>query len=124
ADALHSPGRHVQHVPSVSQWIRSFEQNHLEMVVVKRRPAGDLQIAAVVPDAADQRKAALVNLALNADVQLFHALEKAGESRRPIGQFPSSVLEAGADFVNDGGIQARARHEEKVTRTEATGDPA
>jgi hypothetical protein len=53
ADALHTPEGDVQHVPSVSQRIRSFEQNDFEIVVMEGGSGGDLQIAAIIPDPAN-----------------------------------------------------------------------
>jgi len=119
SDALHPFDGYVQHVPSVSQGIRSLEQNDLEMVVVKRCAAGDLQVASVVPDAADQCEPTLVNPIIHPHFKLLHALEKRGRSSGPVGQLSRGVLKTRAYFVHNVGIQACTRHEEKVARAEA-----
>jgi hypothetical protein len=120
----HPSSRHVQHVPSVSQRVRSFEQNHLEMIVVERGATGDFEIAAVIPHAADQRETAPVNCAVHPHLELFHASKKSWESSGPVGQLADGVLKARAHLVHDVGIQARSGHEQKIARAETAGDPA
>src|SRR5204863_7806545 len=91
SDALHTFERDVQHVPSVSQGIRSLEQDDLEIVVVKRSTAGDLQVASIVPDAADQGEPTLVSTIIHAHFKLLHALEKGCGSGGPVGQLSGGV---------------------------------
>jgi len=123
-DPLHTFERHVQHVPSVTQGIGSLEQDHLEIVIVKRSAAGDLQVATVIADAADQGEPTLVSPVLHSYFKLLHGFEKGCRSSRPVGQLSGGVLKTCADFVHDVRIQPRTCHQQKVARTEATRDLA
>src|SRR5581483_3937657 len=101
---LDAPGGDVQHVPSVTQRVRSLEENDFEIVVVQRGAGGDFQVAAVVPDTADQREAAHVRVAVDPHLKLLHFFGQMRQSGSPVGQLPGGVLQAKAYFIYDGGV--------------------
>src|SRR5579862_8433121 len=84
--ALHAAHSDAHHVPHVTQWIRSFEQNDLEVVADQRSAAGDFKVAAIVTNAARQGESASVNVAINARIEIPDLFRDVSESGKPVGQ--------------------------------------
>ena len=76
----------------VAQGRAAFEQHHLEAVVEQRHVPGDREIAAVIPDLADQRERAAARLAVDLDVELGEPLSEQAPAGQPVGQLARSAL--------------------------------
>lgn len=102
--------RDPEHVPEVGKRTGSLEQNQLELIVQKRRAPGDLQVAAVIPNAAGKRKTGSKRLTLGFHRKLGKPAAEFGETSQPVSRFSERRLQAQRQMIHDVGIETSSGH--------------
>src|SRR5579863_5198290 len=107
---LYAAQSNAEHVPHVAQGIRALEQDDFKIVVVERSAARDLEVPAVISDAAGEREPAAVDVAVDECVEIADALSDVGESREPIRQFSRAGLKRRIQVIDDFGVEPGSGH--------------
>ena len=112
--ALDTIGDETSEIPHIAQGGAALEQDELEMVVEQADVAGDLEIAAVVADFADQGKRTAVRHAIGLNRELRQPAPQHAPAGQPVCQLADARLQRCTDLVDDLGVQADARHQQKM----------
>jgi hypothetical protein len=70
AHAISLPDSDTNQIRHIFQTLLSAKEHNFKLVAQKRSAAGDLEIAAIVADTADQREARFMALAVHHDLKL------------------------------------------------------
>jgi len=96
-----------------------LKYDDFKIVVSEADAAGDLEIAAVVSYAGDQRKTGAILRPIHRYVEARDGPAELPESAVPISQFSQLALEIRIEFVNDARVQSYARHENEMAARQA-----
>jgi hypothetical protein len=119
-NAMGLPDRHANQVRHIFQTLLSAKKHNFKLIAQERSAAGDFEIAAIVADAADQREARFMALAVHHDFKLAQRIKDAGKTAHIIGKFSEGRFEIEVQVVDDLGVETGPGHAKEAARLRAT----